>query len=122
MNFKAEIPIPLGWKVIVRPKKAKQYSEEGIDLSATEDAQEHLVYLGELLAVGESAYTSRTVGGIDMKEWKVRPRVGDFVLFAPYGGMKIRQRGEKTNLILFNDTDIQGIVSDPDNYFTWIDV
>lgn len=120
--MKPEIPLPIGWKVIVRPKTAKQYSDSGLDLSATEAAQEHLVYMGELIAVGESAFTSRTAGGIDMNTWKVKPQVGDFVLFAPYGGFKIRQRGEKTNLILFNDTDIQGIIADPDNFYTWIDV
>ncbi len=122
MTTTKEIPIALGWKVIVRPKSAKTMSDGGLDISPTADAQEHLVYMGELVAVGESAFTSRTQGGIDMKEWKVRPQVGDFVIFAPYGGLRIRQRGEKTNLILMNDTDMQAIVSDPDMYFTWIDV
>ena len=75
-----EVPMVLGWKVVVRPKEGKQTSEAGLDLSATTDSQEHLTYLGELLAVGESAWTSRTQGGIDMSQWRVRPQVGDFVI------------------------------------------
>jgi co-chaperonin GroES (HSP10) len=122
MSKTKELPIPVGWKVIVRPRSAKTMSDGGIDVSATEDAQEHLVYMGELVAVGEAAFTSRTAGGLDMAAWKARPEVGDTVFFAPYGGLQIRQRGEKKPLRLLNDTDILGIAGDPDMYYSWIDV
>lgn len=115
------IPIAVGWKVIVKPKAGKQVSDGGIDLEATVDAQEHLVYLGELVEVGEAAFLTKTTGGLDMSQWKVRPAVGDNVIFAPYGGLRIRVRGEKNPLILMNDTDIQAIIDDPDAYYSWID-
>jgi co-chaperonin GroES (HSP10) len=115
-------PVPVGWKVIVEPKAGKTESESGIDLSATVDAQEHLVYLGTLVAVGEAAFTTKTVGGINMSEWKARPQVGDNVLFSPYGGLRIHRSGEKRPLILMNDTDIHGIVDNLDDYYAWIDV
>ena len=118
----SNVPIAVGWKVIVKPKTGKTESEHGIDLSATVDAQEHLVYVGELIEVGEAAFMTRTTGGLDMSTWKVRPQVGDHVIFAPYGGLRIRQRGEKSELRLMNDTDIMAVIDDPDAYYSWIDV
>jgi co-chaperonin GroES (HSP10) len=118
----SNVPIAVGWKVIVKPRKGKTESETGIDLSATVEAQEHLVYLGTLIEVGEAAFKTKTAGGLDMSTWKVRPQVGDHVIFAPYGGLRIRQRGEKQPLILMNDTDIMGIVDDLDAYYSWIDI
>jgi len=115
------IPIPVGWKVIVKPKKGKTESESGIDLSATVDAQDHLNYIGELVAVGEAAFCARTKGGIDMSAWKVRPQVGDQVMYAPYGGVDIRRSGSTQNLKLLNDTEILAIIDDPDNYYSWVD-
>ena len=116
-------PIPLGWKVLIEPQRGKEESEVGIDLSATVDAQEHLVYVGTVLAVGESAFSARTSGGIHMDEWKVRPQAGDHVLFQPYTGMRIRRSGDEGRfLLLMNDTDIQAVIDSPDDYYSWIDV
>jgi len=116
------IPIAVGWKVIIEPKAGKTMSEGGVDVSATVDAQEHLVYLGTLVEVGEAAFMTRTVGGLDMSQWKVRPRVGDHVLYSPYGGLRIRRSGNAPNLILMNDTDIHAIIDSLDDYYAWIDV
>ena len=116
-----EIPLVMGWKVIVRPKSAKEMSEGGIVIEAAADAEEHLVYVGQIVAIGEAAYKARTQGGIDMSKWKRVPVVDDWVIFSPYGGLNIRQRGEKKPLRLMNDTDIHAIVNDPDAYFAWID-
>ena len=118
----SNIPIAVGWKVVVKPKPGKTMTDSGIDVSATIDAQEHLVYIGELIAVGEAAFMTKTTGGLDMSKWTVRPAVGDMVIFTPYGGLRIRRRGEKTPIILMNDTDIHGLVDDPDDFYSWIDV
>jgi co-chaperonin GroES (HSP10) len=122
MRMSSKIPLPVGWKVIVRPKKGKTTTEGGLDVSATVDAQEHLVYLGEIVAVGEAAFMTKTAGGLNMSEWRVRPQVGDFCIFSPYGGLQIRPSGEKQKLLLMNDTDIHAIVDDPDDYYSWVDV
>ena len=117
----SEIPVPIGWKVIVKPKDGKLTSDAGIDLTATMDAQEHLTYIGELVAVGESAFTTSTKGGIDMSKWRARPQVGDFVVYPPYAGQQIRQAGESRPLRLMNDTDIMALISDPDAFYAWVD-
>ena len=88
MSKYPEIPIPMGWKVIIEPKQGKTTSDGGIDVSATRAAQEHLVYMGTILAMGEAAFTAVTKGGINMNEWEVKPQVGDTVIYSPYGGMQ----------------------------------
>ena len=122
MSEITEIPIPLGWKVIIKPKKGKTETGTGIDVSATVAAQEHLVYIGEIIAMGEAAFTARTAGGIDMSTWKCKPQVGDNVIYSPYGGMQIRPSGYKGFILLMNDTDIHGIIDDDQNFYSWIDV
>lgn len=117
----SKTPIAVGWKVIIKPRPGKPVSDGGIDLEATVDAQEHLVYLGEIVEIGEAAFMTRTAGGLDMSKWKVRPQVGDNVIFPPYGGLRIRVRGAKQPLILVNDTDIMAVIDDPDAYYSWID-
>jgi co-chaperonin GroES (HSP10) len=97
-------------------------TDSGLDVSATADAQEHLVYIGTLVAVGEAAFRTRTAGGLDMSEWDVRPQVGDNVIFSPYGGLKLHRSGDKKQLILMNDTDVHALVDSLDDYYSWIDV
>lgn len=118
----SNVPIPVGWKVIVEPKAGKTESEGGIDVSATQDAQEHLVYLGTIVARGEAAFITKTVGGLDMSQWKVRPEVGDNVIFSPYGGLKLHRSGDGPDLILMNDTDIHAVIDSLDDFYAWIDV
>ena len=119
MNNK--VPIPIGWKVIVQPKKGKTETSGGIDVSATVDAQEHLAYLGTIVAMGEAAFMTRTQGGLDMSKWSVRPQVGDFVMFSPYSGQHIHPTGGDPDLRLINDTDIHALIDDLDDYFAWVD-
>ena len=118
----SNIPIPVGWKVIIEPKPGKTETEGGIDVSATRDAQEHLVYIGTIVAMGEAAFTTKTQGGMDLSKWKVRPQVGDHVMFSPYGGLRIHRSGGDSDLRLMNDTDIQALVDNLDDYYSWIDV
>jgi len=115
-------PVMVGWKVLIKPKMGKTETESGIDISVTAEAEEHLGYVGEIVAMGESCFTAKTQGNIDMSQWKVRPQVGDQVLFKTYAGMRIRPKGEKKFLLLMNDTDIMAIIDDPDDYFAWVDV
>jgi len=119
------VPIPVGWKVIIEPKQGVTVTEAGIDISVTVESQEHLIYLGKIVAMGEAAFMASTKGGIDMSKWERRPQVGDYVIYSPYGGIRIRRTerdGKKRPiLLLFNDTDIHAIIDDPDKYFSWVD-
>jgi co-chaperonin GroES (HSP10) len=118
----SNVPICIGWKVLVEPKAGKTLSKGGIDVTATIDAQEHLAYIGKLVAVGEAAFMTKTTGGLDMSQWKARPQIGDYVIYPPYGGLKIRRAGEASELRLLNDTDIMALIDNPDDFYAWVDV
>lgn len=122
MTSKA-VPMALGWKVVVLPRKGKTESAGGIDISAAADSEAHLNYIGEIIDMGEAAFMARTKSGIDMSAWKRRPEIGDFVIYTPYAGMRIRRSGDGPLewIILMNDTDIQAIIDDPYGYYSWID-
>ncbi len=117
----SNVPIPLGWKVLIAPKVGKTMTAQGIDVSATAEAEKHLNYIGKIVDLGEAAFTACTKSGIDMSMWKARPQVGDYVIYHPYSGMQIRRAGDD-DLVLLNDTDIQALIDDPDAYYSWIDV
>ncbi len=125
---KSEVPIPIGWRVIIAPKQAKDMSSGGIDISASVDAEQHLIYIGQIVAMGEACFTTKTPGGIDLGKFAVKPQVGDWVIYPPYGGIRIRQSGagggsddEPKYLLLFKDSDLQCIIEDPDNFYSWLD-
>lgn len=120
----SSVPISLGWKVIIQPKRGKTFSSGGIDITAAADAEAHLSYVGQVLAVGEAAFMACTKSGIDMSKWKVRPQVDDWVIHTPYAGIRIRRTGENEEnwIVLMNDTDIQAIIDDPNDYYSWVDM
>lgn len=124
-----EIPIPIGWKVIIQPKAPKEETVGGIVIAKdTQEAEKHLIYIGQIIAMGEACFMTKTTGGLDMSQWAVRPQVGDWAVYSPYAGIRIRQAGRNEDqssehfLLLMNDTDIHAIVDDPANYYGWVDV
>jgi len=118
----ATLPSPVGWKVLVRPRQAKKVSAGGIVLAQeTRDAEEAMVYIGQVLALGEAAFTATTQGGIDMSGFEVKPKVGDWVLYATFAGQKFKVKGDDSVILLLNDTEIQAVVENPDDYYAWVD-
>jgi co-chaperonin GroES (HSP10) len=118
---KVTLPIPLGWKVLIRPKQAAQQSAGGIVFAAeTTEAEQSLVYVGQILAMGDAAFTATTQGGIKLSHMR-KPKVGDWVVYAPFAGQKVRVRGDDSLLILMNDTELQGIIESPDDFYAWVD-
>jgi co-chaperonin GroES (HSP10) len=116
-----KLPVPLGWKVLVRPKQAPKQSKGGIlfDTKTTESEQA-LVYVGQILAMGDAAFTAKTQGGVSLAHIR-RPQVGSWVIFAPFAGQKMRVKGDDSLLILMNDTELQGIIENPDDYYAWVE-
>jgi len=118
----------VGWRYLIEPKRPKTQSKGGIVLvPETQEAEAHLRYIGKVLAVGEAAHQTRTTGGIDMANFVVRPEVGSWVLFSPYGGFQIRKRVEDDDdpgiLLVVKDTDIHGVFNsfeDTENFWSWV--
>lgn len=116
------LPKPMGWKLLIRPRQAKKMSAGGIVLSnEVSDAEESMTFIGQVIAIGEAAFMATTQGGINMAEFVDVPDVGDWVVYAPFAGQKMRVKGDDSIFLLLNDTEIQGLVANPDDYWSWID-
>lgn len=117
-----KLPRPMGWKLLVKPKRAKKVSAGGLILvDETSEAEEAMIYIGKVLAIGEAAFKTKTQGGIDLSTWDFVPEVGDWVVYAPFAGQKMRVKGDDSIILLLNDTEIQGLVDNPDEYWSWLD-
>ena len=117
-----KLPRPMGWKLLVRPRRAKKMSAGGLILvDETSDAEEAMIYIGQVLAIGEAAFKTKTQGGIDLSSWDYVPEVGDWIVYAPFAGQKMRVKGDDSIILLLNDTEVQGLVDNPDDYWSWLD-
>ena len=91
---------PLYDRVVVRRKEEEQTSAGGIILSGSAKEKPNQ---GEVLAIGE---------GKLLDNGEVRPlavKVGDQVVFGPYGGNSIKVDGEE--LIILNESEIFGVLA-----------
>ncbi len=98
------------WHITVAPVKPRTKSDGGIDLpdEATR-AEQHLISVGKILAMGAFAYTAKTPSGIDLSLDPNKPKVGDYVLFDQGAGTRVVFRDGRT-LLLLTDTELKAIV------------
>jgi chaperonin GroES len=104
-----QLPIPMGWKILIQPNQAKQKTKSGIILP--EKAKENEAYLtahGIVAAIGELAYRERESGA----SWRIhnKPKVGDKVTYGKYAGQKLTINGVR--FLLLNDDEVTSILAD----------
>lgn len=122
-----ELPQPTLWRVLVLPMQAKKMSAGGIALpeSATE-AEGHLQYIGQVLAVGPLAGKSDKYqnpewygpGYFDIPRWLWDVKVGDWIMYGRYSGLKITLK--EVTLLMVNDDEIISKIDRPDGYRVYI--
>ncbi len=91
---------PLYDRVVVRRKEEEEKSAGGIVLAGSAKEKPNQ---GDILAVGD---------GKPLDNGELRPlavKVGDQVVFGPYGGNSIKVDGEE--LIILNESEILGVIS-----------
>ena len=60
---KKDLPIPMGWKILIQPNQTKSKTKGGIILpSKAKESEAYLTAHGEVVAVGELAYRDRNTG------------------------------------------------------------
>lgn len=99
---------PSGWRILVRDHEAKEVTDGGILLTAqSQQDTATLNYVGEVIELGPQAF-------IHPKFLKGEPwcKVGDFVLFGRYSGVKFQISGSDAYYRFVNDDEILGTVSD----------
>ncbi len=102
-----QLPIPMGWKILIQPNQIKQKTKGGILLTQTETAHEaYLTAHGVVAGVGELAYRDRNTG----EKWKLSsiPKVNDRVTYGKYAGQKLVINGVR--FLLLNDDEITSIL------------
>jgi chaperonin GroES len=114
-DFFEDPPIrPVYWRVLVRPKAAKEVSKGGILLAqSVQEAEGHLTYQGQIIAAGGEAFKSERFANE-----KNLPKVGDWVIYGRYAGQKLEYRGIK--MLIVNDDEILGIAKDPEGLRVYI--
>lgn len=108
------------WRILVEPVTAKPMTEGGIALpDMVTDAEKILTSVGRVLQIGEFAFKSKTLAGINLADEPNKPTVGSYVLHERYAGQEIDLRsGRKLRILL--DTEILMLVTDPEEIRNYI--
>jgi co-chaperonin GroES (HSP10) len=102
-----QLPIPMGWKILIQPNQIKQQTKGGILLpTQAKDNEAYLTAHGVVAGVGELAYRDRNTG----EKWKLSsiPKVNDRVTYGKYAGQKLIINGVR--FLLLNDDEITSIL------------
>ena len=102
-----QLPIPMGWKILIQPNQIKQQTKSGIILpTQAKDNEAYLTAHGVVAGVGELAYRERGTGD----SWKIsnKPKAGDRVTYGKYAGQKLVINGVR--FLLLNDDEITSIL------------
>lgn len=113
-DIEPELPvIPVGWRVLIRPYKAKEATAGGIVMpDSVKESEDLLTYVGQVVAMGSECFKLQTRSGIDMSKIDPKPKVGDWIMYGTYGGQTILTKSGAKYMIM-NDDGIMGIVPDP---------
>jgi|TARA_R110000751_G_scaffold172922_2_gene279255 chaperonin GroES len=102
-----DLPIPMGWKILIQPNQIKQQTKGGILLpTQAKDNEAYLTAHGVVARIGELAYRDRSTG----ESWKqlTKPKSGDRVTYGKYAGQKLVINGVR--FLLLNDDEITSIL------------
>ena len=120
-DIEVELPIvPIGWRVLVRPFEAPTESAGGIAIpDEARESEEHLTYVGQIVAMGDQCYKAITRSGIELANMETKPKIGDWIMYGTYGGQKLITKAGAKYLIM-NDDGIMGIVKDPASFRAYL--
>ena len=107
MSHQHDLPVPMGWKVLIQPNEPKKSTQGGIVIPTKAiEAEEYLTAHGTVLAKGELAYRDKDSG----QSWKSHffPKIGDKVTYGKYAGQKLIVNGQK--MLLLNDDEVTSVL------------
>ena len=88
--YNTPTPNPLGYQVVVKPRPPKTQRGRIAMAKRSQEAEQMLETIGQLLAVGSLAWGAG--GGLDLSADTNKPKVGDWVVFRQHAGQKMRLR------------------------------
>lgn len=122
-----DVPItPLFWSLIVEPLEPKQRTASGLYVPEEAQKIEKIqCTIGRVLVIGAQCFKGKTSSGIALGDDPLVQQIapGAYVLFARYTGQQIKLRqpsGADRLIVLLSDTELLGVVSDPDRIRFWL--
>lgn len=127
--------IPGLWNIVIEPLAPKKVSAGGIQLAnETQEAQEILTAMGQIIAVGPLAFSGKTETGMDTSQCVCDPetqalrsyRVGDWVAYMRYTGHTMTLARELTkserpkSLIILTVSELLGLVKRPRDFQIYV--
>lgn len=101
---KKDLPIPCGWRMLVRPAGVIKKTKGGIILTDKNlEEQQYLNSKGRVIAMGNECYGNRE------ENWC---KINDTIVYSRYAGSKIDIQGVK--MILLNDDEVLAVLPNPD--------
>jgi len=105
------LPVPLGWSLLVRPYPVKETTKGGIIMSSSDiDYTNNTTNIGRVVAIGPCCWSQpqhRNIHG-EKFNWV---EVGDFVSYPKHTGGKRKFKG--VSFIILNDDEITDFLPDP---------
>ena len=105
------LPIPVGWCVLIRPYPVKYKSKSSLFMPDSEvDFMNYTTNIGRVVSIGDCAFTKPDHKD---KDGNYRPwyKVGDFVSFPKNVGA--RRKYKDVSFVLLVDDDISEVLPDP---------
>lgn len=108
------IPVPVGYRMLVRPIKIAEKTSGGIHLvDETVKVKEHLRFVAQVLALGPECYKHPKF--MEGEPWC---RVGDWILLRQYAGQGFEvldERGDAVIVKLVNDDEVLATSKRPES-------
>lgn len=105
------LPVPLGWTLLVRPYPVEQKTRGGIILGSENiDMMNNTTNVGRVVAIGKCCWNRSHHKDVDGNQFNW-VREGDFVAFPKHTGAKRKFKG--VGYMVLNDDEITDFLPDP---------
>ena len=108
-TFEAQLPKPVGYRVLVALPEVEEEYEGGIIKAESVRKREYIMsIMGLVLDMGDLAYKDESRFGENAEPWC---KVGDYVMFRMNTGTRFTVSGKEYRLM--NDDSIEAVIADP---------
>ncbi len=108
-TFEAQLPKPVGYRVLVALPEVEEEYEGGIIKAESVRKREYIMsIMGLVLDMGDQCYKDKERFGENAEPWC---KVGDYVMFRMNTGTRFTVSGKEYRLM--NDDSIEAVIADP---------
>ncbi len=111
VNDPENLPVPLGWTILVRPYPVQEKTQGGIILSTDDrNMMANITNIGRVVSIGKCAWNRPNHRDPQGKQFNW-VEVGDFVAYPKHVGAKRKFKG--VSFVVLNDDEITDFLPDP---------